>query len=162
MNFFARNEEVFMFKKILIPTDGSETSVTAALNGIAFAADNHSEVVGIYVAPEYQYPVYVEIVPPTYPVQEEYVQLMKKMGAEYLKPIEEAAEKAGLKYTRCIVFSDSAANAIVKTADEKNCDLIFMGSHGRSGLGQLILGSVTAKVLSLCKIPVLVDRPKKK
>ncbi len=150
-----------MFKKILIPTDGSETSLAAALNGIAFAAENRSEVVGVYVAPEYQYPVYIEIVPPTYPIEEEYLQLMRKTGAEYLKPIEDAAEKAGIKCSCSIVFSDATANAIVKVAEEQNCDLIFMGSHGRSGLGQLILGSVTSKVLSLCKIPVLVDRSSK-
>jgi nucleotide-binding universal stress UspA family protein len=151
-----------MFKKILIPTDGSETSLAAALDGVAFAADNNSEVVGIYVAPEYQYPVYIEIIPPTYPLEEEYQGLMRKIGMEYLKPIQEAVEKAGLKYSSQFAFSDSAASAIVKVAEEQNCDLIFMGSHGRSGLGQLILGSVTSKVLSLCKVPVLVDRPKLK
>jgi nucleotide-binding universal stress UspA family protein len=113
----------------------------------------------MYVAPEYQYPIYIEIIPPTYPLEEEYQALMKKIGMEYLKPIQEAAEKAGLVYSSHFAFSDSAANAIAKIAEEEACDLIFMGSHGRSGLGQLILGSVTSKVLSLCKIPVLVDRP---
>lgn len=151
-----------MFKKILIPTDGSETSLAAALEGVAFAADNHAEVIGMYVAPEYQYPVYIEIVPPTYPLEEEYQGLMKNMGQEYLRPIQEAAEKAGLAYSSQIAFSDNAAQALAGTAEELACDLIFMGSHGRSGLGQLILGSVTSKVLSLCKIPVLVDRPRKK
>lgn len=151
-----------MFKKILIPTDGSELALAAALDGVAFAADNQSEVVGMYVAPEYQYPVYIEIIPPTYPLEEEYQGMMKKVGMEYLKPIQEAAEKAGLKFSSELAFSDSAANAIAKVAEEQGCDLIFMGSHGRSGLGQLILGSVTSKVLSLCKIPVLVDRPKLK
>lgn len=151
-----------MFKKILIPTDGSETSLAAALDGVAFAADSQAEVVGIYVAPEYQYPVYIEIVPPTYPLEQEYQGLMKKMGQEYLKPIQDAAEKSGLGYSSQVVFSDNTAQALAKTAEELACDLIFMGSHGRSGLGQLILGSVTSKVLSLCKIPVLVDRPRKK
>ena len=151
-----------MFKKIMIPTDGSETALAAALNGIAFAAENRSEVVGMYVAPEYQYPVYIEIIPPTYPLEEEYQALMKKIGMEYLKPIQEAAQKVGLKYSSEFAFSDSAASAIAKMAEERECDLIFMGSHGRSGLGQLILGSVTSKVLSLCRIPVLVYRSKPK
>ena len=47
---------------------------------------------------------------------------------------------------------------IVEVAAERHCDLIFMGSHGRSGWGQLLLGSVTNKVLSHSKIPVLVHR----
>jgi len=151
-----------MFNKILIPTDGSETSLAAALEGVVFAAENKSGVIGVYVAPEYQYPVYIEIIPPSYPLEEEYEGLMKKMGMEYLKPIQEAAEKAGLTYSSHLSFSDSAASAIVKVAEEEGCDLIFMGSHGRSGLGQLILGSVTSKVLSLCKTPVLVSRPVRK
>ena len=46
----------------------------------------------------------------------------------------------------------------VDTAREEGCDLIFIGSHGRSGWGQLLLGSVTNKVLSHSKIPVLVHR----
>lgn len=151
-----------MFKKVLIPTDGSETSLTAALNGVAFAKDSNAEVVGIYVAPAYQYPIYIGIVPPTYPAEEEYHTLMKNLGREYLKPIQDAAQKAGVKYTQQLSFSDNTAAAIVKTAEEENCDLIFMGSHGRSGIGQIILGSVTSKVISLCKTPVLVDRPKLK
>jgi nucleotide-binding universal stress UspA family protein len=55
-------------------------------------------------------------------------------------------------------FSDSAALKIVDVAEQQQCDLIFMGSHGRSGWGQLLLGSVTNKVLSHTSKPVLVHR----
>ncbi len=55
-------------------------------------------------------------------------------------------------------FSDATAAKIVAVADEHQCDLIFMGSHGRSGWGQLLLGSVTNKVLSHTLKPVLVHR----
>ena len=55
-------------------------------------------------------------------------------------------------------FADSAALKIVEVAEQHDCDLIFMGSHGRSGLGQLLLGSVTNKVLSHTLKPVLVHR----
>jgi len=47
----------------------------------------------------------------------------------------------------------------VDTAKAQKCDLIVMGSHGRGGIGQLLLGSVTHKVLTHCHIPVLVHRP---
>lgn len=47
---------------------------------------------------------------------------------------------------------------IVEVAQSHGCDLIFIGSHGRSGFGQLLLGSVTNKVLSHTRIPVLVHR----
>ncbi|MGA8471731.1 MAG: universal stress protein, partial [Pseudolabrys sp.] len=46
--------------------------------------------------------------------------------------------------------------AIIDTAESKGCDLIVMASHGRSGLSAVVLGSVTVKVLTHCKIPVLV------
>jgi len=150
-----------MFNKILIPTDGSELSSMAAMEGIAFAAENKAAVIGIYVAPEYQYPVYVEIIPPTYPIAEEYEALMRKMGNEHLIPIKEAAQKANVPYESEVVFSNSPGQAIAKTAEKHACDLIFMGSHGRSGVGQLLLGSVTTKVLSLCNTPVMVYRRKR-
>ena len=151
-----------MFNKIMIPTDGSELSTAAALEGVAFAADNGSEVIGVYVAPEYQYPVYVEIIPPTYPIEEEYSALMRKVGMEYLQPMQKAAQEAGVKFSSLVLFSNSAGSAIAEAAQEQKCDLIFMGSHGRSGLGQLLLGSVTTKVLNLCQIPVLVHHIRKK
>ena len=87
---------------------------------------------------------------------------MRKVGMEYLQPMKEAAEKAGVKFTSMILFSNTAGSAIADAATEQACDLIFMGSHGRSGLGQLLLGSVTTKVLNLCQIPVLVHHMKKK
>jgi len=55
-------------------------------------------------------------------------------------------------------FAESAALKIVEVAAASGCDLIFMGSHGRSGWGHLLLGSVTNKVLSHATIPVLVHR----
>ncbi|WP_025917336.1 universal stress protein [Herminiimonas sp. CN] len=150
-----------MYQKILIPTDGSEFSNIAAQAGVEFARQLNAEVFGIYVAPEYQYPIYVEIIPPSYPSEEDYKESMRKAGEMYLQTIQKAAEAAGLKFTGIIEFADTPAKNIAHAAKANHCDLIFMGSHGRGGWGQLILGSVTSKVLSLCKIPVLVYRVEK-
>ena len=60
-------------------------------------------------------------------------------------------EPTGDDVERCI-------EAIIKAAEQKACDLIFMASHGRSGIGHLLLSSVTEKVLRHTKIPVLVHR----
>jgi nucleotide-binding universal stress UspA family protein len=117
-----------------------------------------AEVLALFVAPEYQYPVYVEIVPPAYPSEEEYAQQMKRLGEEYMGSIMRAAEGCGLKHACMTAFSDAAALKIVDVAEQQHCDLIFMGSHGRSGWGQLLLGSVTNKVLSHTTKPVLVHR----
>lgn len=150
-----------MYKKILIPTDGSELSNVAEQAGLAFAKQSGGEIVGVFVAPEYQYPVSMEVIPPNYPSEEEYDAALRKTGDGYLSPMRQAAASAGVTYSDVIAFSNRTAEKIVQIAEQKDCDMIFIGSHGRGGLGQLLLGSVTAKVLSLCQIPVLVYRMKK-
>jgi len=150
-----------MFKKILLPTDGSDISSEAALHGVTFAKETKAEIIGVYIAPEYQYPIYVEIVPPSYPTEEEYESSMRKIGASYLEPIREAAEKAGVPYSSVIAFANGTGPKIASIAQERGCDLIYMASHGRTGFSQLLLGSVTTKVLSTCAVPVLVYRAKK-
>ncbi|SDC07419.1 Nucleotide-binding universal stress protein, UspA family [Massilia sp. PDC64] len=147
-----------MYQKILITTDGSTVSQHTACAGVKFARQMGAEVLALFVAPEYQYPVYVEIVPPAYPSEEEYVQQMQRLGEEYMGSIMRAAEGCGLKHACMTAFSDAAALKIVDVAEQQHCDLIFMGSHGRSGWGQLLLGSVTNKVLSHTTKPVLVHR----
>ncbi|MBC3909007.1 MULTISPECIES: universal stress protein [Undibacterium] len=149
-----------MYKRILLPTDGSELSHACVTAGLEFAQQLQAEVVAVYVAGNYQYPLYVDILPPNGPTEEEYQAAMQTLAESYLQPAREAANAAGLAYQEVIQFNDSTAKEIVHTAQEYACDLIFMGSHGRSGLGQFILGSVTTKVLSLCLIPVLVHRIK--
>lgn len=150
-----------MYKRILIPTDGSAFSSTVARAGVDFAQQLNAEIVGLFVAPEYQYPIYVEVIPPSFPTEEEYQASMRKAGDTYMTPIREAADEAGLTFSSVVVFSDATAQEIACAAKDRCCDLIFMGSHGRSGWGQLLLGSVTSKVLSICQIPVMVHRLKK-
>jgi nucleotide-binding universal stress UspA family protein len=147
-----------MYRKILITTDGSAVSKHTACAGVKFAQQMGAEVLALFVAPEYQYPVYVEIIPPSYPIEEEYVETMERTGAEHTGTIMRAAAEAGLVHSAITAFADSAALKIVEVAEQHNCDLIFMGSHGRSGFGQLLLGSVTNKVLSHTTKPVLVHR----
>ena len=147
-----------MYQKILITTDGSAVSQHTACAGVKFAQQMGAEVLALFVAPEYQYPVYVEIIPPSYPSEEEYQQQMKRMGEEYMGAIMRSCASSGLKHACMTAFSDAAALKIVDVAEQQHCDLIFMGSHGRSGWGQLLLGSVTNKVLSHTTKPVLVHR----
>lgn len=147
-----------MYRKILITTDGSAVSQHTACAGVKFAQQMGAEVLVLFVAPEYQYPVYVEIVPPAYPSEAEYIEQMQRMGQETMGSVLRSAQECGLKHTCLTAFSDAAALKIVDVAEQQDCDLIFMGSHGRSGWGQLLLGSVTNKVLSQTSKPVLVHR----
>ncbi len=147
-----------MYQKILITTDGSAISCNTARAGVEFARQLGAQVLVLYVAPEYQYPVYVEIVPPAYPSEEEYTAAMIKNGDEHVRPVVQAAQEARVPCAAMTAFSDATAQKIVDVAEQNLCDLIFMGSHGRSGWGQLLLGSVTNKVLSHTQKPVMVHR----
>jgi nucleotide-binding universal stress UspA family protein len=147
-----------MYQKILITTDGSAVSRHTACAGVEFARQLGAQVLVLYVAPAYQYPVYVEIVPPAYPSEEDYQLHMQKVGSEHTGQVLGAARAAGLSAEAMTAFADSAGLKIVDVAERQGCDLIFIGSHGRSGWGQLLLGSVTNKVLSHTSKPVLVHR----
>lgn len=147
-----------MYRRILIPTDGSPLSTAAAHAGIELARQCNAEIVGVHVAPPYQYPVNVEIIVPEYPSEEEYQAAMRRHGDEYLEQIRKEADALGVTFSGKTIFAEKTALAIIRAAEENHCDLIFIGSHGRSGLGQILLGSVTNKILSTCRIPVLVYR----
>ncbi len=147
-----------MYRKILITTDGSAVSRMTACAGVSFAQQMGAEALVLFVAPEYQYPIYVEIIPPSYPSEEEYRAAMERAGSEHVQPLLEACARKNVRAEGMTAFAESAAQKIVEVAASHGCDLIFMGSHGRSGWGQLLLGSVTNKVLSHSRIPVLVHR----
>ena len=147
-----------MYRKILITTDGSAVSSKTACAGVEFAQQLGAEVLALFVAPEYQYPIYVEIIPPSYPSEEEYRAAMQRAGNEHVQPILESCAQKGVRAEGMTAFAESTALKIVEVASQCGCDLIFIGSHGRSGWGQLLLGSVTNKVLSHTRIPVLVHR----
>jgi nucleotide-binding universal stress UspA family protein len=147
-----------MYRKILITTDGSTVSKHTACAGVRFAQQLGADVLLLFVAPAYQFPVYVEIVPPAYPSEDDYAQAMRRVGADHLRALEERAGACGLRWESLTELSDTPALKIVAVADAHACDLIFIGSHGRSGWGQVLLGSVTNKVLSHTSKPVLVHR----
>jgi nucleotide-binding universal stress UspA family protein len=67
-----------------------------------------------------------------------------------------AAKQAGVSCDTIQVENEQPYKAIIATAADRGCDLIVMASHGRSGLSAVVLGSVTNKVLTHTKIPVLV------
>jgi nucleotide-binding universal stress UspA family protein len=151
-----------MFTKILIPTDGSTLGNLSALEGVSMAQKVGAEVVGIYVSRELQNPLFdfSEIRLKNFPTKEEFTEFVMAAGTDFLKPIQEAAESAGVKFTGITKISNATARTIVQTAEETECSLIFMGSHGCAGWGHNLLGSVATKVLSTTQIPTLIYRLK--
>lgn len=147
-----------MFKNILVPTDGSTLSNKAARKAALLAAKLGARITGFHVAPAYRMNVYADYVPPDFLLPAEFKTKTKVVAQRHLEAIKRAAAGAGVRYAGYFVNSDYAADAIVRAAKTYKCDAIVMASHGRSGLGRMLLGSETSKVLSTSKVPVLVLR----
>ncbi len=147
-----------MFKNILIPTDGSKLSAKAVKSGVAFARSIKARVTGCYVVEPFQPYYFGDYIPPDMPTPKEFERHARDAGEKYLERIETAARTAGLKYSGSVLMADTPYAGIINAARKGKCDLIFMASHGRSGLSGVLLGSETHKVLTHSKIPVLVYR----
>lgn len=147
-----------MFKNILIPTDGSKLSAKAVKSGVAFARSIKARVTGCYVVEPFQPYYFGDYIPPDMPTPKEFERHARDAGEKYLEQIETAARTAGLKYSGSVLMADTPYAGIINAARKGKCDLIFMASHGRSGLSGVLLGSETHKVLTHSKIPVLVYR----
>lgn len=147
-----------MYKKILVPTDGSPLSKKAMKSAVELASTLGAEMVAVNVVPRY---------PTSYfeggiTVTASEVARVEKQWAEHGQALADevgkAAEKAGVKVRSTTVRSDLVAEAILAAAKKNKCDLIVMASHGRRGLKRLLLGSETQHVLTHGNIPVLVLR----
>ncbi len=150
-----------LFKKILIPTDGSMLSAQAANAGIIFSRSIGAEIIALYVIQPFAATIGFDGMAAAYAVTDEYYEnASKEQANKYLQQILDRAETAGVKANACSVSDFNVADGIVQATTDNNCDLIFIGSHGRSGLSRLLLGSVTVKVLSLANTAVLVYRVK--
>ena len=87
---------------------------------------------------------------------DKYTEQIKNYAASALNRAADAAKQAGVPCDTIQVKEAQPSQAIIATAADRGCDLIVMASHGRSGLSAVVLGSVTNKVLTHTKIPVLV------
>ncbi len=148
-----------MFKKILIPTDGSPLSTESAVAAMALAKALSASVVGFYACPPYRLQPFEDF--PGISPENEFDERCKRNAENFLGALAEIARESGVKFVGHTLTTEQPAVGIVEAANNTLCDLICIGSHGYGGLTQLFLGSVTTKVLSLCDIPVLVYRKAK-
>lgn len=147
-----------MFKHILVPTDGSTLSLRAAKNAVRFAKVHGARITAFYAAPEYHPNVAGDYLPENFLPLDLFESQIQKTADKYLEQIKKLATVGGVACSGVYVSDDSPYQAIIKAAKERKCDLIFMASHGRSGIAGLLIGSETNKVLTHCKLPVLVYR----
>ncbi|HYA66850.1 MAG TPA: universal stress protein [Burkholderiaceae bacterium] len=144
-----------MFTKILVPTDGSDLSVRAIKGAVELAGKVGARLVGLTVVEPYAYASLSEYRPETVA---EYEQRADEVAHERLAALERLAQKGGVTVETTVVRSFSPFDAIIESAKRYGCDAICMASHGRRGLGAVLLGSETQKVLTHSTIPVVVYR----
>jgi nucleotide-binding universal stress UspA family protein len=145
-----------MFKNILVPTDGSPTAEKAGAAAVRFAKETGAGIVAISVVEPHPSPLLSdsEFFGATHAVADKAHDLAK----EHVQKIAALAASENLPCETVAVHSPRPDTEILKTAQQFNCDLIFMGSHGHKGVSGLFAGSVTQKVLLHSPIPVLVYR----
>lgn len=143
-----------MYKRILVPTDGSPLSMQAAETAVAFARGVGAELVAMSVAQPFPI-MAAEAVAITAVSTEE----LMSQAADNVAKVAALAAAAGVPCQGVSSLAFFPHEDIIKTARDQQCDLIIMASHGRHGLSRLIAGSVTQKVLHDSSIPVLVLRP---
>jgi nucleotide-binding universal stress UspA family protein len=141
--------------KFLVPTDGSELSTKAVGGAVEVAKKLGASIVGITVMEPYSYASLSEYRPESL---EDYEARTQAVAKERLQQLEATARAAGVKVETIVAKSFSPFEAIIETAQKAGCDVIFMASHGRRGLGAVLLGSETQKVLTHSTIPVMVYR----
>jgi nucleotide-binding universal stress UspA family protein len=148
-----------MYKKILLPTDGSALSRDAVTSCVLFAKNIGAEIIGLHAIPA-PHPDRLEAWVHHDPAYSERRQaLFEKFSTEYLAFIANSALAEGIPCTCKAVRAEEPYMAIVTTAEQLHCDLIYMASHGWAGDTARMPGSETLKVLADSKLPVLVHRP---
>ena len=147
-----------MFTRIVVGIDGSELATKALRYALNLAKDSNARMFvvtatepAMLVAPG------AEIMSvDTGAIIAELEEARAVAAKGILADAERLAQEKGVTIEPLHVAATVAADAIVRTANEKGADLIVMGSHGRRGLGRLLLGSQTSEVLAHATTPVLV------
>lgn len=144
-----------MFKHILVPVDGSPTAQLAVEKAIGLAKAFGGRVTAIFVIDPYPF---TGVGTDFAYGQAEYLSAATAEANAAIKAARAAFEGAGVSVDTSVIEAHAAWRGVVQAADSMQADLIVMGSHGRSGLEKLVLGSVTQAVLAHTRLPVLVVR----
>lgn len=146
-----------MFKKILVPLDGSALAELALPYAREIAKNNDAEIMLAYVEEDYTaryYPYAMDM--------SILMEVAESTRAEMNNALQKKAEllmEAGFKAHVVIMKSRNPAEAILEYVDQKNIDLIIITTHGYTGMTRFFIGSVTDRIVNHAKVPVMVIRP---
>ena len=144
-----------MFKHILVPVDGSETSLQAVSKAAELAKVFNSEVTAVYVLDPYPF---TGVGADFAYGQAQYLSAATAEANKALEDVTERMKDTGVTVKTLVGEGHAIHEGIVRVGENVGADLIVMGTHGRRGLEKLVLGSVAQRVLQTAKVPVLVVR----
>lgn len=145
-----------MFKKILVPSDGSGLARRAAEYAANLAQVHGAQIVGVYVIDPFPY---IGIGDASAVGLQAYMAEAKAAATQSLESLQQICEAHGVAFQGDTIERNVTYEGILETAEAEGVDLVVMGSHGRKGVQALILGSVAQKVLTHAKVPVLIIKP---
>lgn len=145
-----------MYKHILIATDGSELAHKAVTAGLALAKELKSKVTVVTVTEPWA-ALAIGDAGIGFPLAE-YEEAAAANASRILSAVSELGRKSDINCVVVHVKDQYPSDGILDTAKKNGCDLIVMASHGRRGLGRLLLGSEAVKVLTHSSLPVLICR----
>jgi nucleotide-binding universal stress UspA family protein len=144
-----------MYKRILVPTDGSEITGKAIVTAIGLAKLTGASVETIAVKEPFPYSAISEM-QPTPP--QEFYDAQERIAAQRVQAVVKSCKDVGVACNGVTVEALHPWEAILEQAKRTGCDLIVMASHGRRGMSAVLLGSETHRVLTHSTLPVMVVR----
>ncbi len=146
-----------MFKHILLATDSSAASEHAATLAVSLARTHGAKLTALYVVDPYPFLGIGQVNPQGF---QAYISAAHEHAAQAHAKVTALCEQTDPKVDLQLRMAEdvTASDGIVKTASDEGADLIVIGSHGRTGLARLMLGSVATKVVAESPVPVLVTR----
>lgn len=145
------NNKNAAFKKILVPTDFSPSSKAALDYAAMIAEPFRAEIALIHVIESLAYSVTDTL------IVVDHEAALKATAEALIDNLYKECLERGLSVTKAVV-NGTPYREIIRKADADRVDLIVMGTHGRTGVERLLLGSVTEKVVRLSSVPVLTVR----
>ncbi|WP_132061180.1 universal stress protein [Halorussus amylolyticus] len=139
------------FEAVLVPTDGSDAANVAADHGITLAEATDAAMHVVHV---------VDLTAASGEFgSAEVLDALEKAGQQAVDDVIDRADEAELRSVEASIVGGSPAQGILDYAEERDIDLIVMGTHGRTGLERYLLGSVTEKIVRVADVPVLTVSP---
>jgi nucleotide-binding universal stress UspA family protein len=142
-----------MFDKILMPTDGSDLSLTAADRAVELARLAGATLLAVYVQDPYPYS---GVGAASRAGLNEHLAGEHRRAAAAFGRVLQLAQGKGVRFETALLEGSNPAEQIVEAARHTGADQIVMASHGRTGVARMLLGSVARNVLDLSPIPVLI------